>query len=409
MTDLTTDATSGTHDVPVEPAHDSAVDPAASTTAATEAAAATSDDVPARHRARFHALRIASVERLTDDAVAVAFEVPAELADEFAFQPGQHLTVRATINGDDVRQSYSICQSRGAAGMEHLRRVAVARVPEGRMSNWMNDVVAPGDVVEVMTPLGSFTCPTRPDLARHHVAIAAGSGITPVLSLLTTALEEEPLSRATLLFGNRRTSSVMFLEELEDLKNRFPGRFHLVNVLSREAQDVELFHGRLDAERLTAIFDRLLPVESVDEWYLCGPFGMVTGAEALLRERGVDLHHVHHEIFHVDDGTEPKRKVVVDAGAPPEATVTVNLDGRTTVIPMPSKEETILDATLRARPDAPYSCTGGVCGTCRARLVSGEVRMDRNYALEPEEVEAGVVLACQSHPVTDEVSLDYDA
>ncbi len=362
-----------------------------------------------RHRARFHPLTVSSVERLTEDAVAVTFAVPEDLVDEFAFEPGQHLTLRATIRGEDVRQSYSICQSRRADPEGRRLRVAAARVPEGRMSNWLNDAVSRGDVVDVMTPQGSFTCPTRSDGIRHHVAIAAGSGITPVLSLLTSALEEEPGSRATLLFGNRRTSSIMFLEELEDLKNRFPGRFHLVNVLSREAQDVELFHGRLDTERLTAIFDSLLPVGSVDEWYLCGPFGMVTGAEALLTERGVDPRHIHHEIFHVDDGTEPRRKVVVDAGAPPEATVTVNLDGRTTVSPMPSREESILDATLRARPDAPYSCTGGVCGTCRARLVSGEVRMDRNYALEPEEVAAGIVLACQSHPVTDAVSLDYDA
>ncbi|GAA1970369.1 phenylacetate-CoA oxygenase/reductase subunit PaaK [Terrabacter lapilli] len=364
----------------------------------------------ARHRARFHPLTVASVERLTDEAVAVTFEVPEDLVDEFAFEPGQHLTLRATIGGEDVRQSYSICQSRRADPTGRRLRVAAARVPEGRMSTWLNDVVTVGDVVDVMTPQGSFTCATRPDGIRHHVAIAAGSGITPVLSLLTSALEEEPGSRATLLFGNRRTSSIMFLEELEDLKNRFPGRFHLVNVLSREAQDVELFHGRLDRERLSAIFGSLVPVGSVDEWYLCGPFGMVTGAEALLTEQGVDPRHIHHEIFHVDDGTEPKRKVVVvDVGAPPEATVTINLDGRTTVIPMPSKEETILDATLRARPDAPYSCTGGVCGTCRARVVAGEVRMDRNYALEPEEVAAGVVLACQSHPVTDAVSLDYDA
>ena len=367
-----------------------------------------------RHRARFHELTVAAVERLTEDAVAITFEVPDELVDEYAFEPGQHLTVRATIGGEEVRQSYSICQSRHAPGMSHRRRVAVARVPDGRMSTWLNDVVAEGDVVEVMTPLGSFTCPTPPSgipagAGRHHVAIAAGSGITPVLSLLTTALEDEPGSRATLLFGNRRTSSIMFLEELEDLKNRFPGRFHLVNVLSREAQDVELFHGRLDRDRLERLFATLVPVDQVDEWYLCGPFGMVTGAQELLEERGVDPRHIHHEIFHVDDGTTPARKVVVDESAPPEAVVTVNLDGRTTVIPMPSREETILDATLRARPDAPYSCTGGVCGTCRARLVSGEVRMDRNYALEPEEVAAGIVLACQSHPVTDEVSLDYDA
>ena len=363
---------------------------------------------PVRHRARFHTLSVADVERLTDDAVAVTFAVPDELADDYAFEPGQHLTVRASINGEDVRQSYSICQERVAGAPVRGLRVAVARVPGGRMSTWFNEVVRPGDEVDVMTPLGSFVCPTRPGEARHHVAVAAGSGITPVVSLLTTALVEEPESRATLLLGNRRTSSIMFLEELEDLKNRFPGRFHLVHVLSREAPDVELFHGRLDPERLARILDALVPVEGVDEWYLCGPFGMVTGAQELLAGRGVDPHHVHHEIFHVDDATTPRR-VVVDETAPPEAVVTVSLDGRTTVIPMPTAEETILDATLRMRPDAPYSCTGGVCGTCRARVVTGEVRMDRNYALEPDEVEAGIVLACQSHPVTSEVSLDYDA
>src|SRR3954447_12953458 len=274
----------------------------------------------ARHRARFHPLTVTSVERLTEEAVAVTLEVPDGLVEEFAFEPGQHLTLRASINGEDVRQSYSICQSRRADPTGHRLRVAAARVLEGRMSSWLNDVVTPGVVVDVMTPQGSFTCATRPDGIRHHVAIAAGSGITPVLSLLTSALEEEPGSRATLLFGNRRTSSIMFLEELEDLKNRFPGRFHLVNVLSREAQDVDLFHGRLDADRLRAIFASLLPVASVDEWYLCGPFGMVTSAEALLTGQGVDPRHIHHEIFHVEDGTSPKRKVVVEAGAPPEAT-----------------------------------------------------------------------------------------
>jgi ring-1,2-phenylacetyl-CoA epoxidase subunit PaaE len=372
----------------------------------------------ARQRARFHRLTVAKVERLTDDAVVVTFDVPPQLWDEYAFEPGQHLTLRATINGADVRQSYSICQSRtgntpgstpGGGGAGRLR-VAAARVPDGRMSSWLNDIVRGGDEIEVMTPMGSFTCPARPDEARHHVAIAAGSGITPVLSLISTSLEEEPLSRVTLLYGNRRTSSIMFLEELEDLKNRYPERFHLVNVLSREAQDVELFHGRLDRGRLERLFAALVPVETVDEWYLCGPFGMVTAAEALLKERGADPRHIHHEIFHVDaEGGPPKRRAVVDDSAPPAAVVTINLDGRTTVVNMPSKDESILDATLRARPDAPFSCTGGVCGTCRARLVKGEVRMDRNYALEPEEVQAGIVLACQSHPVTDTVQLDYDA
>lgn len=364
---------------------------------------------PTRRRAQFHALRVVGVERLTDDAVAVTFDVPEELRDEYAFAAGQHLTLRATINGEEVRQSYSICVAPSAAAATGTVRVASARVAGGRMSNWLNDVVRPGDVVEVMTPLGSFTCPAQPGASRHHLAIAAGSGITPVLAIISAVLEDEPESRVTLLYGNRRTSSIMFLEELADLKNRYPERLQLVHVLSREPQDVELFTGRLDPERINRILSVLAPVETVDEWYLCGPYGLVTGAQELLEEAGVDSHHVHHEIFHVAEQEAPRQEVVVEEGAAPEAVVTVNLDGRTTRIEMPSREETILNATLRSRPDAPYSCTGGVCGTCRARLVSGEVRMDRNYALEPDEVAAGIVLACQSHPVTDEVSLDYDA
>jgi ring-1,2-phenylacetyl-CoA epoxidase subunit PaaE len=367
-----------------------------------------SDTVP-RRRARFHPLTVSDVERLTDDAVAITFTVPPELAEDFRFEPGQHLNLRAEVKGEDVRQSYSICLSRRSAERTGTLRVASARVAGGRMSNWLNDSVRVGDVIDVMSPLGTFTCETQPGAARHHLAVAAGSGITPVLSLLTTALEEEPDSRVTLLFGNRRTASVMFLEELEDLKNAYLGRFQLIHVLSREPQDVELFTGRLDPDRIARLLEVFAPVETVDEWYLCGPYGMVTGSQELLRDRGVDGRHVHHEIFHVAEQEAPRPEVVVDESAPAAAVVTVNLDGRTTRIDMPTKEETILDATLRVRPDAPYSCTGGVCGTCRARLVSGEVRMDRNYALEPEEVAAGLVLACQSHPVTDEVALDYDA
>jgi ring-1,2-phenylacetyl-CoA epoxidase subunit PaaE len=366
-------------------------------------------DTLKRRRAQFHPLAVVDVERLTDDAVAVTFAVPEELREEYEYEPGQHLTLRTTINDEEVRQSYSICLARSEARRTGTLRVASARVQGGRMSNWINDSVAAGDVIDVMTPLGNFTCPTQPGGIRHHLAIAAGSGITPVLSLITTVLEEEPQSRVTLLFGNRRTASVMFLEELEDLKNRYLGRVQLVHVLSREPQGVELFSGRLEPERVRQILDLLAPVETVDEWYLCGPYGMVTGAQELLREAGVDERHVHHEIFHVAEQESPRQEVVVDESAPPAAVVTVNLDGRSTRIEMPTKEETILNATLRSRPDAPYSGTGGVCGTCRARLVSGEVRMDRNYALEPEELEAGVVLTCQSHPVTDEVSLDYDA
>lgn len=368
---------------------------------------------PTRRRATFHDLVVRDVQRLTDQAVVITFGVPEELREEFAFEPGQHLTVRVSIDGQEVRRSYSLCLSRGEARRRGEVRVAAALVPGGVLSTWLNESVRVGDTLAVMTPLGSFTCPTRPDLARHHVALAAGSGITPVLSLLATALEEEPRSHATLVFGNRRTDSIMFLEELMDLKNIYPDRFAVFHVLSREAADVPLLSGRIDRAKLETLLSTVVPPDEVDEWYLCGPFGLVETAREVLDERGVDHAHVHHEIFHVDELGAPVPPTVglpePEPGAPPEAVVTVTLDGRTTTVPMPSREETVLAATLRERPDAPFSCTGGVCGTCRARVVEGEVRMDRNYALEPEEIAAGIVLACQSHPVTDTVVIDYDA
>ncbi|HET7475318.1 MAG TPA: 1,2-phenylacetyl-CoA epoxidase subunit PaaE [Dermatophilaceae bacterium] len=364
---------------------------------------------PVRHRARFHELTVSRVERLTDQAVALSFAVPVDLAKEYAFEPGQHLTLRATIDGAEVRRSYSICLSRRQASRRRELRVASATVDGGAMSTWLNSAVAVGDRLQVMTPLGGFTCPTSPSQARHHVFFAGGSGITPTLSLLSTVLEEEPLSSVTLVYGNRRTDTVMFLEELQDLKDTFPTRLQLVHVLSREAQESELLSGRLDRDRVSRLVATLAPVDAVDEWYACGPQGMVEGVQAELAERGVEGHHVHHEVFHVVDQESPRPVPLPPPGAVPEATVTVTLDGRRTVVEMPSREETILAATLRSRPDAPYSCTGGVCGTCRARVVEGQVRMDRNYALEPEELAAGIVLACQSHPVTDTVTLDYDA
>lgn len=366
---------------------------------------------PTRRRATFHDLPVRRVDRLTDDAVAISFAVPEDLREEFAFEPGQHLTVRAAIDGQDVRRSYSCCISRGESRRRGEVRVASARVPGGAMSTWLNEAVRPGDTLSVMTPLGSFVCPTQPTSTRHHVAVAAGSGITPVLSLLASVLEEEPGSRVTLIYGNRRTDSIMFLEELMDLKNRFPGRFSLFTVLSRERQDLDLLSGRIDRPKMEEFLATFVPEDEVDEWYLCGPHGMVQTVQELLAERGVDPHHVHHEIFHVEEagggGLPPV--VEVDEGAPPETVVTVTLDGRTTTVPMPTRAESILDATLRERPDAPFSCTGGVCGTCRAKVVGGDVRMDRNYALEPDEVERGYRLMCQSHPLTETVEIDYDA
>ena len=369
--------------------------------------------VEAPARVRWHELTVAAVDPLTDDAVAVTVDVPPELADDFAFAPGQHLTLRREIDGQDLRRSYSICVTPAWAAAHRQLRVGIKHLAGGAFSTWALESLRPGDRLQLMAPQGHFTCrgagSAHPSGGRHHVAVAAGSGITPVLSLLASALESEPDSQATLLYGNRRTASIMFLEELEDLKNRYPARCQLVHVLSREPQDAELLSGRLDPERLGRIVDAMVPLATVDEWYLCGPFELVTGARDLLVGRGADPGHVHLELFHVGDEPPPPRseeEVAADAAA---ATVTVNLDGRTTTVDMPSRAETILAATLRARPDAPFACTGGVCGTCRARLVRGEVRMDRNYALEPEELARGLVLACQSHPVSDEVELDYDA
>ena len=258
----------------------------------------------AQLRRRFHTLTVTRVERLTGDAVAVSFAIPDDLAAEFVFEPGQYLTLRSTVEGRSVQRSYSICLSRQEALERKELRIAAARVGGGLLSNWINDNLRAGDRIEVITPLGEFTCATQPDGIRHHVAIVAGSGITPLISLFSTALAEEPASRATLIFGNRQTSSIMFREELEDLKNEYPDRFHQIDVLSREASADELLRGRLDRERIQRILGALVPVETVDEWYLCGPSGLVETARRLLADLGVDTRHVHHEVFDVDEAPD---------------------------------------------------------------------------------------------------------
>jgi ring-1,2-phenylacetyl-CoA epoxidase subunit PaaE len=364
--------------------------------------------VVTRRGPAFHPLPVAAVTPLTDDSVVVTFAVPDELREDYRFTAGQHLTLRAPGEGRDERRNYSICSSPDSG----LLQVAVKRLEGGTFSAYVHDELRPGDVLDVMTPTGHFFADLDPAAERHHVAIAAGSGITPVLSLLTTTLQVEPRSRFTLVYGNRTTASVMFLEELADLKDRYPDRFHLVHVLSREPQEVALFTGRIDTDRLESMLATIMPVESVDEWYLCGPFALVEAARAVLSAHGVDPHHVHFELFFVE--SEPPRRrerppsvAGADAGDP-TSNVTVMLDGRTTTLALANDDEAILDALLRVRADAPYACKGGVCGTCRARLVEGTVEMDRSYALEESEREAGVVLTCQSHPTSAHVVLDYD-
>jgi ring-1,2-phenylacetyl-CoA epoxidase subunit PaaE len=349
--------------------------------------------------ARFHSLKVADVERLCDDAVAVTFDVPLSLASDYAFKPGQSLTLRRSIDGRDERRSYSICAPAGAAP-----RVGVRLVPGGLFSSWLLNDVRPGDTIEVAPPSGSFT----PDLSTggHHVLIAAGSGITPVLSIVSSLLRFSTAT-VTVLYGNRRTDTVMFADELADLKDRAPARLELIHVLSREPREAELFTGRLDVPKLRSLFSSLVPVSSVDHWWLCGPFEMVSGARDLLASLDVPASRVHQELFYVD--TPPAPVTHEDPAVAGESSeVSVVLDGRATPMTLP-RSSSVLDGAQKFRPDLPFACKGGVCGTCRARVTEGKVDLRRNFALEEAEVAAGFVLTCQSYPVSETVTVDYDA
>jgi ring-1,2-phenylacetyl-CoA epoxidase subunit PaaE len=359
---------------------------------------------PVKRRPQFHPLTVSMVDRLTDDAVAVTFQVPEELRERFAFRAGQHLTVRRLVDGEDIRRSYSICSTPMELGERGRLRIGVRQVAGGVFSSYATGALKPGDAVEVLPPLGHFTTDLDPGRQRHYAAIVGGSGITPVLSLVATALAVEPESRFTVLYGNRYARSVMFAEELADVKDRYPARLHLVHVLSREPQEAALLSGRLDEDRLRALFETLVDPSTVDEWFLCGPFGLVQGARKVLVECGVAWSTVRTELFHVTEEPPPPRPPEEVAG---EAEVTIVLDGRTSTLRM-GRDERVLDAALRVRPELPYACRGGVCSTCRARLVDGEVRMARNYALEPDEVAGGYILTCQSSPLTDHLTVDYD-
>jgi ring-1,2-phenylacetyl-CoA epoxidase subunit PaaE len=354
--------------------------------------------------AAFHPLRVAEVERLTDDSVAVTFDVPPELREEYRFAAGQHLALRRfTDSGEQIRRTYSVCDPvpYGDGGPRTLR-VAVRLVEAGEFSTYAHKELRAGEILEVLTPAGRFILEPKPG---HFAAIVGGSGITPVLSQESTLLARQPDARFCLIRSDRTAASTMFLEEVADLKDRYPERLQLVTVLSREEQQAGMPSGRLDQERLTGMLPALLRVDSVDGWFLCGPYGLVQGAERALRGLGVPRSRIHEEIFHVEAATSPPAGA---AAIPSGSVVRATLDGRAGSWPS-AGGESVLETVLRNRPDAPYACKGGVCGTCRARLVTGEVRMDRNFALEAEELEAGYVLACQSHPVSDAVEVDFDA
>lgn len=348
----------------------------------------------------FRTVRVAEVQQLCADAAAITFAVPDQYIDEFGFAPGQSITVRRNVDGVEQRRTYSICSPVGARP-----RIGVREVPGGACSGWLVHQLSAGDEIEVQLPSGNFVADaTTP---AHHVLIAAGSGITPLLSIAASVLAQ-PDSRVTLLYGNRRANTVMFADELADLKDTYHSRLQLVHVLSREPRTVELFSGRLDHQRIRVLLQQLVPIAAVDHVWLCGPFGMVTDAQAALRELGVEDSRIHQELFFVEDAAPPQAEHRDGVASGPVSEVTIVLDGATSTMALP-RNVSVLDAAQRSRDDLPFACKGGVCGTCRAKVTGGAVDMRRNYALEPDEIDAGFVLTCQSYPTTDSLTVDFDA
>ena len=353
----------------------------------------------------FHPLRVRSVRPDTDEAVIVSFDVPDAVAETFRFTHGQHLTLRQSLDGTEHRRSYSICA--GCADGE--LRVGVRKVPGGVFSTWINEQLKPGDTLQVMAPEGRFFVPLAPELGRHYLGIAGGSGITPILSIMKTVLAAEPDSRFTLIYGNRRQRSTMFMEEIEDLKNRYLTRLVLHLVFSQEHMDVPLNSGRLTREKLAEFIGPLVDPASIDHAFVCGPHGVNDEAEAALIAAGVPAERIHIERFGipVPAGTAPPKQAV-RAGDAAQARVVIVRDGLSREIDFRTEHGNILDAAADAGLEVPFSCKSGVCCTCRAKLLEGEVRMERNFALEKHEVAAGFVLTCQSHPLTGRVVLSFD-
>ncbi len=365
----------------------------------------------ARRRARFHTLTVSDVRPLTDDAIEVSFAVPPELVADYDYRPGQYVALRVHLDGAEVRRSYSLCRPPAPVrdGGTSLS-VGVKRDEGGLFSTWAQTELTPGFEIDVMSPQGTFTSGLADLDGAHVVGIAAGSGITPLMALAHDLLEASDTTRFTLLYTNKATTDVMFLEDLADLKDRYPTRLVLHHVLSREQRTAPVLSGRIDEERLRTILGSLILPSTVDEWFLCGPFALVDLCREVLADLGVPREHIRFELFTTGDAPAERgpRKVEVHKG---EKTVRleITLDGVSSTVESPvDAHESVLNAALRVRPDAPFACSGGVCGTCRARVLDGSVTMTENYALEPDEIERGYVLTCQSHPTSDRVVVDYD-
>ncbi|WP_394836314.1 phenylacetate-CoA oxygenase/reductase subunit PaaK [Pendulispora rubella] len=353
---------------------------------------------------RFHTLQVSAVQGETREAISVVFAVPPELTETYRYVQGQHLTLRASIGGEMVRRSYSI----SSAVQDDALRVTIKRVQDGLFSNWANDELQPGMPLEVMPPSGQFHVPLSPANEKHYVAFAAGAGITPILSIIKTTLRAEPKSRFTLFYGNRASSSVIFREELQELKDAHLSRFRLIFVLSREQQEIDLLNGRLDRAKVDALLKCWVDPDDVDEVFVCGPQSMMDDTIAALLANSVPKSKIKQELFATSLPLTRLRTRSQKPSTKGQCEVTIVLDGRTHKLTIPKNENTVLEAALREGVELPYSCKGGICATCRCKLTTGEVDMDANFALEDYEIRRGFILACQSYPVTDELGINFD-
>jgi ring-1,2-phenylacetyl-CoA epoxidase subunit PaaE len=352
---------------------------------------------------RFHRLAVSDLRRESTDAVSLTFAIPETLADDYSFAPGQYLTLRTTMDGEEVRRSYSICSGPDDGEM----RIAVKKVDGGAFSSWAADELRIGDELDVMTPTGRFGIAPVPGEARVHVGFAAGSGITPILSIVKGVLAREPDSRFFLFYGNRSTGGMLFREALEELKDRFMQRLSVFHVISGEEQDIPILYGRLDGDKVRVLLRSLVPAASVDHVFICGPTAMSEDIETTCRDIGIDADRIHVERFVSGLGGRPRPKPVVPVTATPKAMASLIIDGKRREVPV-AENESILDAALRAGMDLPFACKGGMCSTCRAKLVEGEAAMEVNYSLEPWELKAGFILTCQARPISKNVVVDYD-
>ncbi|HEX8315901.1 MAG TPA: 1,2-phenylacetyl-CoA epoxidase subunit PaaE [Flavisolibacter sp.] len=355
----------------------------------------------------FHSLQVKKVLKETDDCVSIEFSVPQELKEAFAFKQGQNLTLKKTLNGEELRRNYSICTS----PFDNQLRIAVKQVEGGTFSTWANSELKAGDVLEVMPPTGKFYTELNPSQKKSYVAFTAGSGVTPILSIIKTTLLTEPQSNFTLVYGNRTKTSIIFKEELQALKDKFMDRFRIYHVLSREKADTPINNGRIDTEKLNLFFDKVIDINRCDEFFLCGPEEMIFCIKGYLAGKGVPSEKVHFELFTVPGqkkaATSNRQSAIENAG--PVSKISVKLDGIMFDFDLAQESESILDAALKQGADLPYACKGGVCTTCKAKLLEGEVAMDVNWGLEPDEVEQGFILTCQAHPKTERVVIDFDA